>query len=81
MKCSVELSLYPLGDDFKKEVKAFIRRLEAYEDIKVEAGSISTRVFGEYRRVMAVLTDEMERSFEYPASVFVLKVLNLDRDK
>lgn len=81
MICSVELSYYPLSDDFKPKVKAFIKDLQSYSEIKVEPGSISTRVFGEYRAVMGILTETMERAFENPASIFVIKILNLDRDK
>lgn len=81
MKCSVELSYYPLLDDFKPRVKSFINDISSYDSIKVEPGSMSTRIFGEYRTVMNILTDAMERSFDSPASVFVIKILNLDRDK
>lgn len=81
MKTSVELSFYPLQDEFKPAVKAFISDLQSYPNIKVEPGSISTRIFGEYREVMDVLTEAMEKTFDNPASIFVLKIMNLDRDK
>lgn len=81
MKCSVELSYYPLSNEFKPAVKAFIADLKTHDEIKVEPGSISTRVFGEYRTVMRILTEAMERAFEAPHSVFVIKILNMDRDK
>ncbi|MDO4770565.1 hypothetical protein [Porphyromonas sp.] len=81
MKCSVELSYYPLTDDFKPHIRAFIADLQKHDNIKVEPGSISTRVFGEYTEVMNILTEAMGRAFKGPAASFVIKVLNLDRDK
>lgn len=81
MKCSVEISYYPLRDDFKPCVRAFLEDLSHYRDIKVRTGSISTQVFGEYRIVMQALTECMERTFEDPQSIFVLKILGVDRDK
>lgn len=81
MKTSVEISYYPLADQFKPAVKAFIANLQTKPGIKVESGSMSTRVFGEYRPLMEALTDAIEKSFENPSSIFVLKILNMDRDK
>ena len=81
MKCSVELSYYPLVDDFKPHVKAFIAELQKYDRLKVDPGSISTRVFGEYTEVMTALTEVMGKSFQGPAASVVIKILNADRDK
>lgn len=81
MTCSVELSYYPLNEAYKPKIRTFISDLQSYPTIKVEPGSISTRVFGEYREVMRVLTETMERAFENPGSIMVIKMLNSDRDK
>lgn len=81
MKCSVEISYYPLTGDFKPHIRAFIADLRKHDNIKVEPGSISTRVFGEYREVMAILTETMGKAFEGPAASMVIKILNVDRDK
>lgn len=81
MKCSVEISCYPLTEEYKPVIKAFIRDLQSYGEIKVEPGSISTRIFGEYADVMRILTETMGRTFDGPPASFVIKILNLDRDK
>jgi len=39
---------------------------------------MSTQIFGEYRQVMQVLTDEIYKSFELPHSIFVMKIINAD---
>ena len=78
MKLSVEMSYYPLNEDFKPKIKAFIKQLNSYSEIEVITTTMSTRVFGEYKNVMRILTDEMEKSFENPYSVFVMKFINAD---
>lgn len=81
MKISVDISYYPLKEDFKPAIRAFIGRLSEYSDLKVNPGSISTQVFGEFDEVMSAITTEMKKAFEVPSSVFVLKILNSDRNK
>jgi len=39
---------------------------------------MSTQVFGEYFNVMNAITTEINKSFEIPHSVFVLKIINAD---
>lgn len=81
MKTSAEISYYPLKEEFKPTIKNFIRDLQSHPEIKVEPGSMSTRIFGSYEDVMRVLSLCMKNSFEEPNSIFVLKIMNMDRDK
>lgn len=81
MKTSVEISYYPLLEEFKIPVKNFIVSLQRYDNIKVKSNSMSTHVFGEYDEVMEAVTKCIKDAFEVPSSIFVLKVMNLDRDK
>ncbi len=76
MKVSVEISYYPLREEFVPPIREFIHRLNQHEGIVAQTNGMSTQVFGEYRIVMSVLTEEMEKSFENPHSVFVMKVIN-----
>jgi len=39
---------------------------------------MSTLVFGEYKTVMDALHTEIEKAFEIPNAVFVLKIINSD---
>lgn len=78
MTVSVEMSYYPLSDSYIPKIKAFIDRLNEYNELTVMTNTMSTRVFGEYRVVMGILTDEIEKSFENPHSVFVMKIINAD---
>jgi uncharacterized protein YqgV (UPF0045/DUF77 family) len=80
MEIGVEISLYPLAEQFVPEIHDFIARLTAVHDLKVVTTSLSTQVFGEYDRVFEVLRRELRASLESRRqqggkAAFVLKVL------
>jgi uncharacterized protein YqgV (UPF0045/DUF77 family) len=78
MKTSVDISFYPLRPEFVTPILDFIKRLNENKDIEAVTNGMSTQVFGEYRVVMNALTAEIEKSFELPHSVFILKIVNAD---
>jgi uncharacterized protein YqgV (UPF0045/DUF77 family) len=78
MNTSIDISYYPLHDEFIPPIKDFIHRLNQYEELTVKTNGMSTQVFGEYRQVMNAITNEIEKSFELPHSVFILKIINAD---
>ena len=81
MKTSIDISYYPLNQEFRGPIKAFIADLESKENITVRSNSMSTQVFGEYDEVMAAVTECIKNAFELPESTFVLKIINMDRNK
>lgn len=79
MFLSVQLSYYPLSDNYKSPIKALIQRLED-SPVEVHPNRMSTQLFGDYDAVMAVLSDAMKWSFEqYGKAVFVANFLEGDR--
>lgn len=77
MKVSIELSMYPLGREYVPEIKAFISRLKKDDQVECQSNGMSTQIFGEYRYVMQLLTDEMASVFaDDEKCVFVMKVVN-----
>ncbi|MFK5854640.1 MAG: hypothetical protein QM503_00825 [Bacteroidota bacterium] len=78
MNISVDISYYPLKDEFIPPIKNFIQRLNEYDNITANTNGMSTQVFGDYFDVMEILTREIHNSFELPHSVFVLKIINAD---
>lgn len=78
MKVSVEISYYPLNREYIPPIKDFIERLNNWKEITAKTNGMSTQVFGEYFKVMEILTKEIHASFELPHSVFVMKVINAD---
>jgi uncharacterized protein YqgV (UPF0045/DUF77 family) len=75
---SVEISYYPLNEEYKIPIKDFISRMKSYEILNVRTNTMSTQIFGEYDDVMLALTAEINKSFDLPHSVFVLKIINAD---
>ncbi len=78
MKISVDISYYPLKEEFKPQIIAFIEAINTYKSLTAQTNGMSTQVFGEYRDVMNALTVEIEKAFENPHSVFVMKIINAD---
>ena len=77
MVCSVEISMYPLKEDFRPSIIAFIKNLRKYSFLKVDTNGMSTQVFGEFKRVMNAINTEMENTYLNENSVvFNLKVIN-----
>jgi hypothetical protein len=76
MDIGVEISLYPLRNDFIPPIRGFIDRLNADGRFKVVTNDMSTQVFGAYDEVMETLTRELKPTFERDGkSIFVMKVL------
>jgi hypothetical protein len=76
MKIGVEISLYPLTEDYIPPIRGFIERLNADGRFKVVTNDMSTQVFGAYDDVMETLTRELRPTFERDGkSIFVMKVL------
>ena len=80
MEIGVEISLYPLHQQYIPPIQNFIDRLNADPRLRVVTNSMSTQVFGAYEDVMEALRRELRASFETMThrsdkAVFVLKVL------
>jgi len=78
MIVSVEISYYPLNQSYLKPIGDFIERLNNYSELLVRTSSMSTQVIGEYSKVFEALQKEIEKSFDQPDSVFVMKLINAD---
>lgn len=72
------MSYYPLTEEYKPEILDFIKRINTYKELVAITNGMSTQIFGEYRYVMNAITNEIEKSFELPHSVFIMKVINAD---
>ena len=81
MKVSVEISMYPLNEDFGAPILNFIKSLNNNAKLSVKTNSMSTQVFGEYQDVMAALQKNMEPVFaDKMKTVMVMKFINADLD-
>ena len=76
MNIGVEISLYPLTEEYIPPIRGFIERLNADDRLRVVTNDMSTQVFGRYEEVMEALTRELRPIFERDGkSIFVMKVL------
>ena len=79
MKLSVEVSMYPLKDEYIPAIKDFIGRVNAHSGLTVITNTMSTQIFGDYDVVMDTMRDEMRRSFEqFGRAIFVCKFIDGD---
>jgi len=81
MKISIEISMYPLDDNFGTYILNFIKQLNNYPSISVKTNSMSTQIFGKYEEVMDAIKKEMKPVFaEKYKTVMVMKIINADLD-
>jgi uncharacterized protein YqgV (UPF0045/DUF77 family) len=77
MRVAVDISLYPLNEDFLPPIKDVIRRLNSHEALEVVTNPMSTQVRGEYDDVMRALHQEIGTTFRnLPKAVFAIRILN-----
>ena len=80
MQVSVDISLYPLHQDYIPQIDAFIFLLNQEPNVQVVTNALSTELYGEYRTVMGLLAKAMgDHMAIHDDSVFSIKVLNGDR--
>lgn len=79
MKLSVEISKYPLADDYIGPIQGFIDQLHQYPQVEVLTNTMSTQLFGDYDEVMQALQACIKWSFaQYGKVVFVCKFIHAD---
>ncbi|MFA0812858.1 YkoF family thiamine/hydroxymethylpyrimidine-binding protein [Microbulbifer epialgicus] len=79
MRLSVEISMYPLKDEYIRSIQAFIDRLNNHPELRVITNTMSTQIFGDYDMLMDVLKLEMRRSYEqFGRAIFVCKFIDGD---
>jgi uncharacterized protein YqgV (UPF0045/DUF77 family) len=76
MHVAVELSLYPLTENFIPPILDFIEQLKARPGLTVDTNSMSTQVSGEFDAVFDALRTEIASSLAgRDRAVVVMKVL------
>lgn len=77
MQVAVDISLYPLADEFLEPIRNVILRLNGYAELEVDTNPMSTQIRGEYDTVMSALRREIKTTFEdVPKAVFTIRILN-----
>ncbi len=79
MKISVELTLSPLQNEFEEPIINFIKKLRK-SGLKVIETPLSTQVYGDYDKVMNLLTLEIKEAFELiDKGLLYMKIVKSDR--
>ena len=78
MKITVEISKYPLRDDYLNGVDDFLERMHKHPDLKLSVNPVSTQIFGDAEIIFPILQSEICKSFESGQSPFMIKVLKGD---
>ena len=82
MQIYIEVSLYPLSENFISPIHNFICCLKKYDSIEVRTNNMSTQLFGEFDDIIKILKVEMEKTFKNKSnSAFNLKIVNGDSRK
>jgi uncharacterized protein YqgV (UPF0045/DUF77 family) len=74
MQVTVEISLYPLTENFEQVVIDYIGEIKKIPGIKVTVNGLSTQVFGEYELVMSRLAAINKSTFEKNKCVVMMKM-------
>lgn len=79
MNISIEISMYPLNEDYETPILEFINALNKHEGIVVKTNGMSTQLFGPYDLLMDVLKKDVKTAFSQGDKVsMVMKILNVD---
>lgn len=79
MNISVELTLTPIQDDYEPAIINFIKSLRN-SGLTVKENPLSTQVYGDYDKVMQVLTKEMKTALEaVERGLLYIKIVKSDR--
>ncbi len=77
MGISIEISMYPLNENYKQPILTFIERLRGHDSLEVITNNLSTRIFGDFDTVMPIVQQAMKATFNDPNTiVMVMKVIN-----
>ncbi len=79
MNTSLEISMYPIADEYKTPILDFINRLRSIEGLEVRSNGMSTQIFGDYDLLMSTVKKEMKTTFlAQDKVVMVMKLFNSD---
>jgi uncharacterized protein YqgV (UPF0045/DUF77 family) len=72
----LDISMYPLHDDYIPPIDGVIAKLNSYDDVKVNTFATATTVLGDYDRVMDILRETLAWSHaRFGKAVFVARLI------
>ena len=74
MTTTIEISFYPLNNDYPSSVVNFLQKLEAIEGLETTTNGMSTIIIGSYNTIWNELGKVIEEQLSGEDCIFVLKV-------
>jgi uncharacterized protein YqgV (UPF0045/DUF77 family) len=74
MTATIEISLYPLHDEYTSSVLSFLQKLKAIPDLDIQSNGMSTIIIGDFESMWTELGHLMTIQLSSEDSIFVLKV-------
>ena len=59
LQASVDISLYPLKEEYIPAIADFIDRIGQYPDVHITRNDLSTQLFGDHDRIIHILREEV----------------------
>jgi len=76
MQASIEISLYPLTENYIPVIKGFIEQLnKKNKNLIIETNMMSTQIFGDYDELIDLLRNEIKTVLMNTKAVVVMKIL------
>ena len=74
MTATIEISYYPLNNEYPSSVVAFLEKLNQLPDLEVSTSGMSTIIIGDFNYLWNGLGKLLEMHFEKEDAVAVMKV-------
>jgi uncharacterized protein YqgV (UPF0045/DUF77 family) len=76
MQVTIDISMYPMKEDFIPPIKGFIKTINTYSNLKIKTFPTSTVVQGEYHHAMnSVKETILVCQKDFNNAVYVIKVI------
>lgn len=81
MTATVEISMYPLREDYETQVLTFLKLLHEESNLEIHVNAMSTHVKGDYDLVFQTVQKSIKQVYQNDIKAsFVIKVLHGDLD-
>lgn len=74
MTATIEISFYPMQDDYPEVVLSFLEKLKALANVEIQTNGMSTILIGSFDTLWNQLGVLIKNEFASHASLFVMKV-------
>lgn len=81
MTATIEVSMYPLCEDYEEQILAFLALLHKESALEIRVNAMSTQVKGDYDQVFNTLKNATKEVYKNGVKAsFVIKVLHANLD-